>query len=64
MIDPDELRRAEEAYNRALYELPKLGSSQTVSKRNGVENNYGQAYQRLVRLGVAPQLRAKYRRKG
>lgn len=27
----------------------------------GVEKEYGQAYQALVRAGVAPQLKARYR---
>lgn len=55
----DEIRRAERAYEIALTELRKvrLGKSSV-----GSEAAYGEAYQQLVRLGIRPQLRLKYRR--
>jgi hypothetical protein len=31
-------------------------------KSGGVENLYGQAYQRMVQLGMAQQLKKKYRK--
>lgn len=43
---------------------PKLGyahCSEPLNKRNGLEANYSRMYQKLVRLGVRPQLRKKYR---
>jgi hypothetical protein len=58
----------EEAIQDALRELDaitvklgRMGSSEPLSRRNGMEANYGQTYQRLVRLGVRHQLRMKYR---
>lgn len=59
MADEDEIRRAQDAFasaTRSVHEaLPgKPGF--------GNEAKYGEAYQRLVRLGVKPQLRLKYRR--
>ena len=43
--------------------LGRMGSSEPLSRRNGLESAYGQAYQRLVRLGARTQIRLKYRRK-
>ena len=56
------LTSAEADYEAALKALPRLGSSDAVSKRRALEARYGAAYQRLVRLGMRPQIRAKYRR--
>jgi len=58
----DQEERALRALDTATANLGKLGSSTNVGKRNGIEAVYGQAYQMCVRLGLRPQLRAKYRR--
>jgi hypothetical protein len=58
-MDPDKALRA---YEQALDRLPRLASSDAVSRRNGAEVVYAQAYQTLVRLGLRPQIRGKYRR--
>lgn len=53
----DDQRRLVSAYNDALR---KLGSAHGKSAQ-GAESTYGQAYQALVRAGLAPQIRQKYR---
>jgi hypothetical protein len=60
----DDVTRAVNEYDRALGKLSRLGCASAVSKRNYVEAVYGAAYQRLVKLGARPQIRAKYRRLG
>lgn len=57
----DEVEKAEREYNQLLDRLPRLASSDAVSRRNSIEAQYGGAYQRLVRLGARRQIRAKYR---
>lgn len=42
--------------------LGRMGSSEALSRRNGMEAAYAQLYQRLVRLGARPQIRLKYRK--
>jgi hypothetical protein len=53
----DEVERAQWDLDKALSDLTRQG----VKGGAGVENRYGQAYQRLVLLGAAPQIRLKYR---
>lgn len=49
-------------YERAVkLHHPPLGSSAPKSRRRAVEAEYGEAYQTLVRLGLRPQLKKKYR---
>lgn len=62
MSQLETISHAESDYEVALKALPRLGSSDAVSKRRAREAEYGAAYQRLVRLGVRPQVRGKYRR--
>ena len=57
----DQIRRAEMDLNTQFTKLGRMGSSDPLGMRNGVEAKYSQAYQRLVRLGARPQLRKKYR---
>lgn len=58
MADEDEIRRAVEAHGKALA---KVREAIPGKPGFGVEAVYGQTYQYLVRLGVKPQLKAKYR---
>lgn len=55
----DEVRNAEAEYARTLGEVKKALPGKPGF---GIEARYGQAYQRLVRLGLRPQVRLKYRR--
>jgi hypothetical protein len=57
MAATDEIERAQWELDKALADLTRSGGK----GGGGVENRYGQAYQRLVLLGAAPQLRRKYR---
>lgn len=41
--------------------LVKIKNTKAGKATRGVEANYGEAYQKLVRLGVRPQLKGKYR---
>lgn len=52
---------AEQRYETLVQKLGSLGSGQPLSMRRGLEANYSSAYQQLVRLGLRPQIRAKYR---
>lgn len=54
----DEIRDLKRNYENALKRIN--GSSGKTAQ--GVEKAYGEAYQALVRAGLAPQLRARYRR--
>lgn len=54
----DEIRKAEAEFNAAGAEVKKALPGKPGF---GIENRYGQAYQKLVRLGVRPQLRLKHR---
>lgn len=46
------------ALDAALDRIRKSGASKS---SGSLEAQYGQAYQRLVKAGVKPQLRKKYR---
>jgi hypothetical protein len=53
-----EIRHAQQAHDNALAAVKKaLPGKQGF----GIEAVYGQTYQYLVRLGVKPQLKKKYR---
>lgn len=54
---------AETEMQRAGDKLRSLASDSVspVSGRNDAERRYAVAYQRLVRMGKRPQIRAKYR---
>ena len=54
----DEIRRAEQEMHTLLV---KIRDAKAGKMTSGLEAQYGQAYQRLVRLGARPQLRYKYR---
>jgi hypothetical protein len=54
-----EVRRAVSDYDRTLARLREVQPGKATA---GLEAHYGQAYQRLVRLGERPQLKLKYRR--
>lgn len=41
--------------------LVKIKNTKAGKATRGVEANYGEAYQKLVRLGARPQLKGKYR---
>ena len=56
----DEVRRTKTDMDKALY---KIGDSKPGKHTTGLESQYGQAYQRLVRLGAKQQLKLKYRGK-
>lgn len=58
MAKEDEVRRAEQEYVNALADVKKALPGRPGF---GIEAKFGQAYQQLVRLGVKPQIRAKYR---
>jgi hypothetical protein len=58
MPTDDEIRYAESDYNAALVNLMKCRPGK---EGFGIEAKYGEAYQALVRLGVKPQLRMRYR---
>lgn len=54
--------RAERAIGTATQKLQKLASfNGPYGARVNAEQEYGQSYQDLVRLGLRPQIRAKYR---
>ena len=50
--------------NRKLDSAYKRMSASTGKSASGAESAYGQAYQELVRSGLRPQLRLKYRSQG
>jgi hypothetical protein len=54
----DEQQKLVSAFNAAAKRLN--GSSG--KSASGIESAYGEAYQALVKAGLAPQLKAKYRR--
>lgn len=58
MADQDEVRRIMQELDATLK---KLRDAKAGKMTAGMESVYGQAYQRLVRLGAKPQLRLKYR---
>jgi hypothetical protein len=57
----EETEAAVRDYDKATAQLGRLASSSPLSKRRHVEAEYSKLYQRLVRLGVYPQIRGKYR---
>lgn len=57
-MDEDEVRRARQEL-AAL--LKRIADTKPGKMTAGIERQYGQAYQKLVRLGAAPQVRLKYR---
>ena len=61
-VTEDEIRLYREKYDAALGTIRKTAAVSCPGKAgSGQEKKYGQAYQRLVNAGVAPQLRLKYR---
>lgn len=54
----DEIRRAEQELNA---QLKRIAESKPGKMTSGMEKIYGNAYQRLVRLGARTQIRGKYR---
>lgn len=57
-IDQYEIFKAEEEFSTATVDIKKaLPGKQGF----GTEAKYGDAYQRLVRAGVRPQIKRKYR---
>lgn len=50
----EEIRKALDTFDAASKKVAGKGGQ-------GVENKYAAAYQKLVMLGVRPQLRRKYR---
>jgi hypothetical protein len=58
MSKDDEIMNAEMTFNSATGDIRKaLGGKTGFS----TEAKYGDAYQHLVRLGIKPQIRRKYR---
>jgi hypothetical protein len=55
----DEQEKAAREYDAARKEVEKALPTSNGGKR--AEVNYADAYQRLVRAGLAPQLKRKYR---
>jgi len=49
------------ALNSFSIATRKLAGASGVKNAGGFEGDYAVAYQRLVRLGVRPQIRKKYR---
>jgi hypothetical protein len=54
----EDIKIAWSEYNIALVRLNKMPVG---SQAFGAEAKYAQSYQRLVQLGVCPQLKLKYR---
>ena len=48
-------------YLDALKKLTGMGSGHPLSMRRNLEQRYALAYQKMVKLGQAPQIRGKYR---
>ncbi len=57
-VDPEDLQRAESDYNSALATLNKC---QPGKPGFGAEKAFADAYQVLVRMGVKPQIKLRYR---
>lgn len=55
----DEIEKAQAEFRRQSERLRKMPTM--AEGGSGVESAYSAAYQALVRLGVAPQLRKKHR---
>lgn len=58
MADQDEIRIAQQELKALLKRIWEVKPGKPTA---GLERQYGLTYQRLVRLGAAPQLRLKYR---
>lgn len=56
----DRLVREYERAADAVADAAARGMGQVSTRRN-IEQRYAQAYQALVRAGLAPQIRGKYR---
>lgn len=57
------VEKAYRSYEAASVRLNNKGKGLTMAEGGqGAESAYSSAYQALVRLGVEPQLRGKYRR--
>jgi hypothetical protein len=56
----EQLAKAEQTFRLATDALQKQGARAFKGSVN-FEQNYGAAFQELVRLGARPQLRKKYR---
>lgn len=54
----DEIRNATQDMNSMLR---RIADSKPGKMTSGMEAQYGQAYQRLVRLGAKQQIKMKYR---
>jgi hypothetical protein len=54
----DDHDRLLHAFREAYTRLTKTGASKS---SQGVESAYGEAYQALVRAGLRPQIKKKYR---
>lgn len=55
------LSRFEQARSALISSGTNGSGSDPLSRRRGIEQEYGAAYQQLVKLGLKPQIRAKYR---
>ena len=53
----DEKQSLRSAYNAAWKRVQGSSGKQA----QGIESSYGQAYQQLVKAGLAPQIKKKYR---
>jgi hypothetical protein len=61
--DEKEIEKAWAAFNAASQAWKNSpGASSPLGLRRGIEQRYAFTYQKLVRLGVMPQIRAKYRK--
>lgn len=58
MIDERERDRLESNFNSATTALKRIAGGKA---GEGTEKVYGQAYQALVKAGLRPQIRKKYR---
>ncbi len=58
MVDEDSARRLQSAYEAAWK---RVASGAGGKQAQGVEAAYGLAYQALVKAGLKPQIRKKYR---
>lgn len=57
----EEILNVERELDAITSKLGYMHCSEPLSKRRGMEARYGRVYQQLVRLGVRPQIRLKYR---
>jgi hypothetical protein len=65
MVTEAVAEKLERRYAVAQKRIVDLSSKRgQLSTRNGAEAEYAQAYQALVRVGLRPQIRKKYRSRG